>query len=147
MKRLVIFVLMASVLLGAKAFGWPVRGYLKIVGPAPLWFQPVPQSPAAPLVLPPLPAERPAPAAPEPPAPAASATNDTVTAQSPAPAGPANPPPAGNDEQATPQTLLGFFKQKNAPSADHESSVVAPIGFVPPKPSDHPSSTATYESP
>lgn len=146
MKRLGTLILTAMVLLESTAFAWADRGYLRIVGPAPLWFQPVPQTPVVPLVLPPLPGERPAPVASELPSSVTSATSETISAQSPAPTGPANPPEPGNDGPATPQMLLGYFKQKNAASTDHESSVLAPIGFVPPSSTDHPSSTATYES-
>ena len=147
--------------------------YLAAIGPAPLRFQK--PALAASLALPPLLMHDPGPPHPEvvptnsapvdadprpaaeapasasapalPPVPVATPTHAVDVVLPP----PDLPPPARSDPDAppilSPQMLLHFFNKWSGTNSVSTTTIVAPVEFIPPRPSAPPSSTSTYLSP
>ncbi len=146
-------------LMGAQTIAATPAGYLTRVGPAPLRFG----QPSAPIasVVSATSTNATAPSAAPKTEPAVAGFRVSMPGLAPAPAsvvavssGPSDSAPClGTVGPATPEEavvnpllFLDFFKQGKAVTNDHETTVVVPINFVPPRRENVPSSTATYDS-
>ena len=157
-----LFAVIASACLGA-----PSPGYLALLGPNPIRFQPPPQATLTRVSLPPLqmrevkgpvvtntepelPAAAGTPIPPALPMPLAPSSTNQLAGLTNQPSAPGHFTPFPTEPtmpaEAIPQ-LLHFFNQMPMSHGGNGSSTVVPINFVPAIPNNPPPSSATYSSP